>query len=371
MRGCPFAAPGPVTPPGLFEALVLIARRILPFEDGKFSPSPPPLTLTQLTDHDLIVAKDAAWQVTAEKQPPPSGKARYRLLAWVVADARGAATSLAPTVAEKVGKRLEAQALKARGNFGEQRSLARHAAAADASLAGGLPAALAAIDEAERLATEAARREVYVGFHELEAPPPPPPTGTPGGNEPDTALSRTESARAAAELAEREQRQAEEAERQRTLPNIPQELAGALGTDGVQVLWRVATEQCWSRRAIPESGDWWKKLPKLVKCLLEDAANQEAEFEIHKLDVRSIERQIKQAETRGWMRGCAEEIEIAFSSDIEEAERCADVAEKSEAEMVEKLAASEAEVAQLRQQLSEARGREVALEGVISRHMRA
>ena len=346
------------------------ARRLMPFEGGNFSPSPPPPLLTKLTDYDLIVAKDAVWQVAAEKQPPPSGKARYRLLAWVVADARGASQPLAPAVAEKVGKRLEAQALKAQGRFSEERSRARDAAAADASLAAGLRAALAAIDEAERCAMEAARSEVYVGFHELEMPPPPPqavPDGTaPDHAELDTALSRTERARAAAELAEREREQARELERQQALPDIPAELASALGPDGVQTLWCVATERCWSRHKIPESGDWWKMLPELVKSLIEDSAIKECEFQITHI-------QMKQAETRGWRRGRAEEIDLMVveaKRRTEEAERRTEEAEEQEIELTQRLEASEAEVERLRLQLSEARGRESALEGVISRHIR-
>ena len=164
------------------EVLQNIARAILPLKDGKYTPAQPPLHLTQLTDYDLLVAMDAVWKVAEEAKPKPSGKATYRLLAWTVAYARSTMKPLDMYTAEKVGKRLAAQALKVRGTFSEDRSKARDAAATDATLAPGLPAALAAIDEAERAAMAAARLEVYIGFHELEPPlprPPPPPRPAP------------------------------------------------------------------------------------------------------------------------------------------------------------------------------------------------
>ena len=102
----------------LSEELEKRALRILPFTDGGFVPSEPPQLLSVLTDYDLVVAKATIWHVAAQQQPPPSGAARYRLLAWVVADARGATAPLLPATALKVGKRLEAQAVKVRGDFG-------------------------------------------------------------------------------------------------------------------------------------------------------------------------------------------------------------------------------------------------------------
>jgi hypothetical protein len=154
-----------------------IARRILPFKDGKFLPSLPPNVLQRITDLDLVVAKDAVWEVAAEQQPPLSGAARHRLLAWTVADARGAAPCvahehpLAPAVALKVGKRLEAQALKVRAAIDAVRDGAAHLGKASATAA-------------ERTRMQMARDEVYVGFIELgegraemyaSAPPKPAP----------------------------------------------------------------------------------------------------------------------------------------------------------------------------------------------------
>jgi hypothetical protein len=73
------------------------------------------MLLTKLTDHDLMVARAAVWRVAADQEPPPSGLARYRLLAWTVAAARGALQPLPKPTAEKVGKRLEAQAKEVAG----------------------------------------------------------------------------------------------------------------------------------------------------------------------------------------------------------------------------------------------------------------
>ena len=66
------------------------------------------------TDEILVVAAAAVEAVVAQQQPRPSGKAQYRLLAWTVADARGATAVLDKALAETVGKRLDRQALNPR-----------------------------------------------------------------------------------------------------------------------------------------------------------------------------------------------------------------------------------------------------------------
>ena len=228
---------------------------------------------------------DAVWRVAAEQQPPPSGNARYRLLAWVVADARGAAEPVPPATALKVGKRLEAQAVKVRGEFGEQRSAARHAAAADASLAPGLAAALAAIDAAERAAMEAARKEVYVGFVELQPPPPPPPLAPP-----EPALSRTEQATLA--LQQREEERWEEHRRAvlESIPAIPTDISERLGLDGVQALWQYQMDQLHSIR---DADEWCSVvLPGLAVSLLADAVehaeSQASREHLHRLELQAM-----------------------------------------------------------------------------------
>ena len=96
------------------RALEALARRILPFPNGNFSPSPPPALLDAITDELLVVTADVVAAVAAEVAPRPSGKALLRLLAWVVADARGATVALEKLLAETVGKRLDRQAQKVR-----------------------------------------------------------------------------------------------------------------------------------------------------------------------------------------------------------------------------------------------------------------
>ena len=88
------------------RVLETLARRFLPFPNGNFSPSPPPALLDKITDELLVVASDAVATVAAEQPRPPSGKSLLRLLAWIVADARGASTVLDKLLAETVGKRL-------------------------------------------------------------------------------------------------------------------------------------------------------------------------------------------------------------------------------------------------------------------------
>ena len=57
--------------------------------EGSFTPAPPPALLDKITDMLLVVASDAVSAVGAE-EPALSGNATFRLLAWTVADARGA-----------------------------------------------------------------------------------------------------------------------------------------------------------------------------------------------------------------------------------------------------------------------------------------
>jgi hypothetical protein len=100
--------------------------------DGLF-PEPDGLALVEhITDELLVMASDAATLVAAAALEPVSGKARLRMLAWLVADARGArdwsfGNGLDKAAAETVGKRLDRQAQKVRGELAD----AQAAAAAD------------------------------------------------------------------------------------------------------------------------------------------------------------------------------------------------------------------------------------------------
>ena len=133
-------------PSGLVDSLTELAERIRPFANGGFEPSSPPALVDKLTDQLLVVFSDAVASVAAAASPPLSGKATLRLLAWVVADARGAATPLEKALAETVGKRLEKQAQKVRetlaaasADAAQAREDACAAAAEDAELAAALP----------------------------------------------------------------------------------------------------------------------------------------------------------------------------------------------------------------------------------------
>lgn len=157
------------------DGLKSIAERILPFDKGDFSPSPLPELVNVLTDELLVMAKETVAAVAAAAQPKPSGKAQLRLLAWVVADARGARVAMEKPLAETVGKRLDRQADKVRDDLQAAtahataaRDHASAAAAADTSLEATLASKVAAIDSEERSALERPHHEVYVGFHELE-----------------------------------------------------------------------------------------------------------------------------------------------------------------------------------------------------------
>ena len=82
-------------------------------------PSPPPALLDTLTDELLVVASDVINAVAAEAQPTPSGKSLLRILAWLVADARGAVELLDKADAAKAGKRLDYQAKRIRESLAE------------------------------------------------------------------------------------------------------------------------------------------------------------------------------------------------------------------------------------------------------------
>jgi hypothetical protein len=129
-----------------------------------------------ITDGLLVVAVDVVAAVAADARPALSGKKQLRLLAWMLADARGAQTPMEKALAETVGKRLERQAQRVRPMLeaaaeaaAEAAQAARAAVASDPEMESTLTQQLcqadsAAFDEHERL-----RDEVYVGFNELHA----------------------------------------------------------------------------------------------------------------------------------------------------------------------------------------------------------
>ena len=232
------------------------------FADGRFEPSPPPQLLSKLTDGDLVVAVDAVEAVVAKQQPRPSGRAQFRLLAWTVADARGAAAPLDMGSAETVGKRLDRQAKRVRADIEslETDHRASRLAASDFEHA--------SMDAAIRLEIEALRSEVYIGFHEIE---------TAGEEEaaavPAELRAPPRDVLAAALSAARGRPMRQEVED--NVAPIPAELARDLGRDGVQALWEyrmnIGEEDGIARPfSIDDSQDWFLLLPGLVQSLLFD-----------------------------------------------------------------------------------------------------
>jgi len=155
------------------DALLGRARLWLAYPEGLFPARDGPAVLDKITDELLVVASDVTTSAAANADESVSGKARLRMLAWLVADARGAAewgvdAGLDKAAAETVGKRLDRQAQKVRAELDN----ARAAAAADRARATAACAGddfLAVIDSTEQQAIARARNEVYVGYHELES----------------------------------------------------------------------------------------------------------------------------------------------------------------------------------------------------------
>ena len=157
---CPVCPDVPKLPVGVAESLAESALRLLRHLNGDFTPTGGTPLLEVITDTLLVVAADA---VAAAATTSAGVNDRYRLLAWVVADARGATIAMEKALALNVGKRLDRQAQKVRralDTVAATAVAARVAAAGDAQL-------LAAIDLTEQTALEAARAEVYIGFVEL------------------------------------------------------------------------------------------------------------------------------------------------------------------------------------------------------------
>lgn len=233
-----------------------LAERILTSPDGNFKPSPPPQLLDELTDEDIAVAVDVVEAVVTKQQPRPSGRAQFRLLAWTVADARGAAAPLDMAVAEAVGKRLDRQAKKVRADL-ESCELVyreRRLIASDVDHS--------SMDEAFRLEIETLRSEVYIGFHELEL-----------AVAEDAAAALPAALAAALQVAD-----APSLHPSQPLPEIPPDLARSLGTTGVQYLWEHAIYTEWATRVTflgprdRKSEEWRDLVPRALARLLSDAA---------------------------------------------------------------------------------------------------
>ena len=100
---------------GVRELVQARTQRILAHPDGDFEASDGQPVVRAYTDELNIVAVDVVTGMCAEAQS--SGKARHRLLAWVVGDVIGKHLDGDKTVAETVGKRLERQAGRVRASI--------------------------------------------------------------------------------------------------------------------------------------------------------------------------------------------------------------------------------------------------------------
>ena len=338
-----YSADAPPSSPQLPEKLGSVARRILNFKNDAFEPSPPPQLLDKLTNELLIVAVDAVWAAAAAAMTI-SGVARYRLLAWTVADARGATVPLDKPLALTVGKRIERQAIKTRADLASVADAAQAARdrareAADRASEGGparegLPSELAAIDQAEQARLNELRDEVYIGFNELESLLP---------SESDVVP------RVADETAEvRFPYLLGLDERDDYVAAIPPDLVAILGPDATQALWQFATRN--GNRGPSEPDFWWSiELPGFAGWLM--------------IDDPAFSGAVT-AREHGFV---LEELALAQEAARAARKRATECASDMEA-MEETY---EAEVARLQGALREAKGREDALQGVVAQWMGA
>jgi hypothetical protein len=345
------------------RALEKLARRFLPFPNGNFSPSPPPALLDKITDELLVVASDAVATVAAEVQPRPSGKSLLRLLAWVVADVRGSSSVLDKLLAETVGKRLDRQAQKVRSTLARA-ALVAELARSDVStvLAGGALTAShgadrrAEIDRVEKQAYEHARREVYIGFHELEAL-------LPGYVAPSRYPELVRIHEPVGPAA---------------LPPIPPDLAAALGAAACEEM-RVRVQDEGGHRCLdPADSDvWWAVyLPSFVNDLRRerDAARLQASEadETVKITNAALERaeaaELEQSEgIRALVDRSRASLIALHDRELADVER--DRGRDREQMRGAEDAVEEAQenVVRLEQEVAVVRGREEALKGVIER----
>jgi hypothetical protein len=332
------------------------ASRILAFPEGSHTPSASPALLEVLTDDNIVVAVAAIEAVAARQPVPPSANAQKKLLAAVVADARGAIKLLDKGAALTIGKRLHRQAERVRADLAAARSAAaadrsrvRATAAADPAARATIRADLAAIDAAEQCVLEAPQQEVYVGFTELDELLPLP------GDAAEGAAARIERARAAAEAAEEAEHEACRAERfEQTvarLPDMPPALARALGPDAVQLLFHCAAED--RSYDMSTSSEWCSAidhdgLPAPLATLVRRLVCESRMRRIEELDERLDDM---------WKRAIEERDALMIS-----------IRDHRDA-LHELVEAKNAEVSELREDLEKARAREDALQMVIDRWM--
>ena len=280
---------------GVQDTLRRRAIRWLECAGDAYPPTDGDVLLDKITDELLVVASDVVATAATEDSHSISGKARLRLLAWLVADARGAGwwgydvDGLSKAEAEKVGKRLNRQAQKVRDELAAAREAA-HADRTRVEAGGGDDSCLAAINAMEQVAINRARDEVYVGYNELESLMPGPDPAMPPEPRPELLALETEpEPKHTAPLADPTPAQASTKEKilelyealesrgvrcpYRLTPDfeedksIPQDLAQALGHE--------ATQELYAKASTATKGDaWWEiELPSFVLRLLAERAN--------------------------------------------------------------------------------------------------
>jgi hypothetical protein len=351
----------PERPSRLQTAFEERATRIMAFSEGNYAPSTSPALLDVLTDEDIIIAVAAIEAVAARQPTVPSANAQKKLLAAVVADARGATKLLDKSAALTVGKRLHRQAERVRAELDDAHSAAaaartrtREAAAADTAARATIRADLAAIDADEQLALERLQREVYVGFSELDELLP-----LPGDTADGLAATRIERARAAAEAAKEAEHEALCASLFEStvarLPDMPPALTLALGPDGVQALWQCAGEE---RCHLDAPADWCNVTDPMapLACLVRKLVSEHREVEIYE---EQISRNEKDLHSMDDLVDRFVNMNATMKRHIENQDRLVAATQ----------AAAEEEVSELREALEKAKAREEALQSVIDRCM--
>ena len=207
-----------------------------------------------------------------------------RLLAWTVADARGAVKIMTKANALVVGKRLYKQAGKVR----DEMQLASSTAAQErCDLAGHEPALSrrrlaeehAQINAKEQRTFDNADMEVYVGFSELiellQPHPPPEPLPPPARRAAQLCVhdeATRDAWRRAGEAHARAGEAWERVRRAEQVPPLPADLVASLAPDGLQLLFTEWTDSMQGR----DPGEWWSYLPNLVNLLTCELAQARA-----------------------------------------------------------------------------------------------
>ena len=265
----------------------------------------PPRLLDKLTDELLVIASHAVAAVSAE-EPKLSGNAGLRLLAWTVADARGAVRPLEIKQARTAGLRLDRQA---RTVLGVLMAACERAERDHQDLEGRSPefAATASADVEQRLQAtfEKHHDEVYVGFSELPELLPEadatPAVATAGGGSADADADTDADADALAALAEEPTAagaayEVEEFLRGQGLRfpwklveeykqqdhSVPPDLAKALGREAVQVMWHRIGD---FRKSFVGERWWSYGLPHFISLLLLDRSLDRKDVEWHEAEL--------------------------------------------------------------------------------------